>query len=148
MRDTEREAEAQAEGEAGSTQGARHGTLSWVSRIRPWAEGSAKLLNHPALVFLLHLRKIESLLKNLILDSIYQCSVNFLLQTLKHFKWKYNPWSNCRGICCSYIKERMRDSDWNMVFYHITRKIPALTFSPNGPCPMHVFILASLFEFF
>ena len=35
MRDTERE----AEGEAGFTQGARCGTRSWVSRIRPWAEG-------------------------------------------------------------------------------------------------------------
>ena len=47
MRDTEREAETQAEGEAGSTQGARHGTRFWVSRIRPWAEGGAKLLSHP-----------------------------------------------------------------------------------------------------
>ena len=28
-------------------QGARHGTRSWVSRITPWAEGSAKLLSHP-----------------------------------------------------------------------------------------------------
>ena len=42
-----REAETQAEGEAGSMQGARHGTRSWVSRIRPWAEGRAKLLSHP-----------------------------------------------------------------------------------------------------
>ena len=41
MRDTEtgREAETQAEGEAGSVQGARRGTRSRVSRIRPWAEG-------------------------------------------------------------------------------------------------------------
>ena len=43
----EREAETQAEGEAGSMQGARRGTRSWVSRIRPWAEGGAKLLSHP-----------------------------------------------------------------------------------------------------
>ena len=34
------------EGEAGSLQGARRGTRSWVSRITPWAEGSAKLLSH------------------------------------------------------------------------------------------------------
>ena len=47
MRDTEREAETQAEGEAGSMQGARLGTRSWVSRIRPWAERGAKLLSQP-----------------------------------------------------------------------------------------------------
>ena len=47
MRDTQREAETQAEGEAGSMQGARRGTRSRVSRIRPWAESSAKLLSHP-----------------------------------------------------------------------------------------------------
>ena len=48
MKDTEREREAdtQAEGEAGSTQGARRGTWSQVSRITPWAEGGAKLLSH------------------------------------------------------------------------------------------------------
>ena len=46
-REREREAETQAEGEAGSMQGAQRGTRSWVSRIRPWAEGSAKPLSHP-----------------------------------------------------------------------------------------------------
>ena len=35
----EREAETQAEGEAGSMQGARRGTQSQVSKIRPWAKG-------------------------------------------------------------------------------------------------------------
>ena len=34
MREREREAETQAEREAGAMQGARHGTRSWVSRIR------------------------------------------------------------------------------------------------------------------
>ena len=49
MRDTERvrQAETQAEGEAGSMQGA---SLMWdwipSLQIRPWAEGSAKLLSH------------------------------------------------------------------------------------------------------
>ena len=43
----ERETETQAEGEAGSTQGARLGTRSRVSRILPWTEGGAKLLSHP-----------------------------------------------------------------------------------------------------
>ena len=47
MYEREREAETQAEGEAGSMQGARHGTRSRVSRITPWAEGSAKPLSHP-----------------------------------------------------------------------------------------------------
>ena len=46
MRDTEREAETQAEGEAGSMQGARRGTGFQVSRIMPWAEGGAKPLSH------------------------------------------------------------------------------------------------------
>ena len=52
MRDThrerKREAETQAEGEAGSMQGARCGTRSQVSRIRTWAEGSAKRLSPQA----------------------------------------------------------------------------------------------------
>ena len=46
MRDTEREAETQAEGEAGSMQGTRCVTRSQVSRITSWAEGSAKPLSH------------------------------------------------------------------------------------------------------
>ena len=36
---TQREAETQAEGEAGSMQGARRGIQSRVSRIAPWAKG-------------------------------------------------------------------------------------------------------------
>ena len=47
MRDNERETETQAEGEARFMQGARRGTRSLVSRITPWAEGSAKSLGHP-----------------------------------------------------------------------------------------------------
>ena len=43
----ERKAETQAEGEAGSIQGALRGIRSQVSRITPWAEGSAKPLSHP-----------------------------------------------------------------------------------------------------
>ena len=40
MRDTgEREAETQAEGEAGCMHGAQHRTPSWDSRMMPWAEG-------------------------------------------------------------------------------------------------------------
>ena len=39
--------ERHTEREAGSMQGAWHGTQSQVSRIRPWAKGGAKLLSHP-----------------------------------------------------------------------------------------------------
>ena len=46
MRDTDREAETQAEGEAGSMQGARCGIRSRGSKIRPWAKGGTKLLSH------------------------------------------------------------------------------------------------------
>ena len=46
MTDTQREAETQAGGEAGSMQGAGRGTQSWVSRITPCAEGGAKPLDH------------------------------------------------------------------------------------------------------
>ena len=48
MRDTEhkREAQTQAEGEAGSMQGARRGTQSQVFRITTWAEGGTKPLSH------------------------------------------------------------------------------------------------------
>ena len=46
MRNRDREVETQAEGEAGSMQGAQHGTRSWVSMITPQAAGGAKLLHH------------------------------------------------------------------------------------------------------
>ena len=42
----EREAETQAEGEAGSMQGAHGETRPRISRITPWAEGGAKPLSH------------------------------------------------------------------------------------------------------
>ena len=45
-RQREREAQTQAEGEAGSVEVAWHGTRTWVSRITPQAEGSAKPLSH------------------------------------------------------------------------------------------------------
>ena len=50
MTDTEqeREAETQAEGEAGSMQGARNWTRSRVFKITPWAAGGAKPMRHRA----------------------------------------------------------------------------------------------------
>ena len=51
MKDTQREieAETQAEGEAGSMQGAQRGTRSRDPRIMPWAEGGVKPLSHPGI---------------------------------------------------------------------------------------------------
>ena len=43
----EREAETQAEGEAGSMPGAQHGTRSQDSRITPWAEGRCSTAEPP-----------------------------------------------------------------------------------------------------
>ena len=43
---TQREGQRHRQGEAGSMQGARCGTRSRVSRIRPWVEGGAKPLSH------------------------------------------------------------------------------------------------------
>ena len=60
MKDIHIEEQTQAEGEAGSLQGVRRGTRSWVSRIRAWAEGAAKLLSHLGCPSL-------SLLKNILL---------------------------------------------------------------------------------
>ena len=39
MKDTQREAETEREGEAGDMQGARRGTPSWDPRVTPWTEG-------------------------------------------------------------------------------------------------------------
>ena len=60
MTDTqrEREAETQAEGEAGSLQGAQRGTGSLVSRITPQAKGGAKPLGHRAVPKILFLSNL------------------------------------------------------------------------------------------
>ena len=47
MRDTQREAETQAEGEAGSIQGARCGTRSQDLGSQPEPKADAPLLSHP-----------------------------------------------------------------------------------------------------
>ena len=46
-RDIHRRAEIQAEGEAGSMQGAQHGTRSRDSKITPWAEGRRSTAETP-----------------------------------------------------------------------------------------------------
>ena len=45
----EREAETEAEGEAGSMLGARCGTRSWDWGITTWAKGDVQLLSHPGI---------------------------------------------------------------------------------------------------
>ena len=53
MRDTEREAETQAEGEGGSSQGARHRTPSQILGSRPEPKAGTQPLSHPGIpVFL------------------------------------------------------------------------------------------------
>ena len=47
MRDAEREAETQAEGEAGSLPGAQCGTRSRIPGSRPGPKIDAQLLSHP-----------------------------------------------------------------------------------------------------
>ena len=47
MRDREREAETQAEGEASSRQGAPCGTQSQDSKIMPWAKGRRQTAKPP-----------------------------------------------------------------------------------------------------
>ena len=47
MRDTQIEAETQAEGEAGSPQGARCGIRSQDPEITPWAEGRCSTAKPP-----------------------------------------------------------------------------------------------------
>ena len=64
----EGEREREAEGEAGSMQGAWHGTQSQVSRITPWAEGGAKPLSHLGW-------PLPSTLKPILLQlSLYHCT--------------------------------------------------------------------------
>ena len=48
-RHRERDAETQAEGEAGSMQGSRCGIQSWDSRIMPGLKAGAKPLSNPGI---------------------------------------------------------------------------------------------------
>ena len=48
MRDTQREAEIQAEGGAGSLQGAQFGTHPWTPGSCPEPKADAQPLSHPA----------------------------------------------------------------------------------------------------
>ena len=56
----EREAVTQAEGEAGSMQGAWHGTRSWNSRIMPWAEGRHSTAEPPGRPYVCVLNRVRT----------------------------------------------------------------------------------------
>ncbi|CAK7306681.1 hypothetical protein VULLAG_LOCUS12721 [Vulpes lagopus] len=101
MRDTQREAETQAEGEAGPMQGARSGTRSRDSRIMPWAEGGTKPLSLRSCSGLLsmpvqgHLDKHPHMhfwffslcpffYHDLLFRCIQQYLLNSMLRTLQH----------------------------------------------------------------
>ena len=47
IKDTEKEAETQAEGEAGSLPGARYGTQSQIPESHPDPKADVQLLSHP-----------------------------------------------------------------------------------------------------
>ena len=64
MRDREREAEIQAEGEAGSPWGARYGTRSQNPRITTWTKGRRSTTEPPRLPKLKFLEKLGRTLKN------------------------------------------------------------------------------------
>ena len=66
MKDTQREAETQAEGEAGSPQEARCGTRFWDSGIMPWAKGRCSVTEPPT--------RPSIFFKDFILSNLYtQC---------------------------------------------------------------------------
>ena len=78
-RERERERERGRDTERGrsSTQGARRGTRSQVSRITPWAEGVAKPLSHPGCPLTYFIVKIPHLTY-----VTYKINVNQLLTLL------------------------------------------------------------------
>ena len=111
MRDTQREAETQAEGEVGSMQGARCGTRPRDSRITPWAEGRRYTAEPPrcprsldfCLIFLRDLTKLN-----------YQptcMSPTFLPKTLTpfsnlllHFQVHSRPVASKMGYMCPTLR--------------------------------------------
>ena len=97
----EREAESQAEGEAGPMQGARCGTRSWVSRITPRAAGGAKPLRHwgcPHFVFF-NLIFFVSIFFFLLALWIYPVTLFWLAGFLLKISW----WPNGVSLVCNYL---------------------------------------------
>ena len=71
MRDTQREAEIQAEGETGSMQGVRRGTRSRGPRIMHWAEGRRSTTEPPRDPLRINIQGKETLVRvSLVRDII------------------------------------------------------------------------------
>ena len=70
MRDTEIEAETQAEGEAGFPQGPLCGTRSQDSRITPWAKGRCQTAEPPRDPLNLHFYFFQEFYKNQVVQYI------------------------------------------------------------------------------
>ena len=94
MRDTETQAETQAEGEAVSMWGTRRGSRPWVSRIKPWAEGRAKPRSPPGCPILTFLH--DSLLLNYN-DTLQVPTLRKPLQKPNAFTY-YNSLKTSQGI--------------------------------------------------
>ena len=107
----EREAETQAEGDTGSMQGARCGTRSRVSRIRPWAEGGAKPLSPPRLPNISYLdRKFQR-------KKMFKCP--------KLVKMKYGmlillifPYTQKIFFLCTFVSFLVFDGLWYDLHIH------------------------------
>uniref|UniRef100_A0A8P0NCF5 Pleckstrin homology like domain family B member 2 n=1 Tax=Canis lupus familiaris TaxID=9615 RepID=A0A8P0NCF5_CANLF len=100
-REREREAETQAEGEAGSMQGAPHGTGSQVSRITPGRKAGAPPLSPPGIpliAFLLHMQHPT---------SVFFTPLHFALLLLdlliKQEPALVNPISSARRAVCADV---------------------------------------------
>ena len=92
-RHTEREAATQAEGEAGSMQGARCGTQSWVSRITPWAEGGANhWVTRCALLLVLKGLLVSSLWEGIFYNFTLSCGLYwawYLIENLQQYPFSF-----------------------------------------------------------
>ena len=112
----ERDAETQAEGEAGSLQEALHGTRSQVSRIMLWAEGrhsTSEPPGHPCSsttwlsLLALHCSCLAWDCSSLPHESnrllrIHATLILFLLNGL--LEWVYNDANPCRGISLFFLR--------------------------------------------
>ena len=97
--------EREAEGEAGSMQGARHETRSQVSRITPWAEGGAKPLFHRGCPIYISLMIFSNWLDIILIlffnhsDMVSLVFLNlFIIADLKSLSIKFNTWTSSGTI--------------------------------------------------
>ena len=103
-------------GEAGSMQGARCGTRSWVSRIMPWAEGRRQTTEPPGLPMLVDLNglSIPSWILRALLD--FRVRKNFPPSTYSPTQVKYP--------CEEALNDKSKTNQWRNTQYYwvITHK--------------------------